>query len=274
MIRLTLAESRRFWARRITLFFPAILALLIVAGIVIAYFVISNDEGNSPDFVVDMAGGVEATGLTEPLMILLPVMAFVIGASYIGADLKTGMIEQLLTWEPRRYRLIVARTISCFVGTAILAMVLAVLMIALMYLLAALTGTIDEIPTELWSNAAQGVGRTGVSAGLFSTIGLGFTLAVNSSLGSIVGFVIYWFIVENFLLIAFLPKVAVWMPITNANAFATGADVERIDGSIFEPEGFEVIAHHSYLAAGAILVGWTLLFLSAGAVVFERRDVA
>ena len=273
MIRLILAESRRFWSRRIVRFFPAIVALLILAGIVIAYFVITNGDTQT-DFVWDIGGGPEATGVLEPLAALLPVMAFVIGASYVGADLKTGMIEQLLTWEPRRHRLVIARTISCFVGTAILAIALAVFMTALLYGLAAITGTTEGANAEFWGNVASATGRTGVSAGLFSLIGLGLTFAVNSSLGSIVGFLIYWFIIEGFLLSAFLPQVAVWLPVTNASSFATGRDVERVVGSVFSQEGPEMVSHHGYLAAGVILAAWVALSLAAGALIFERRDVA
>lgn len=273
MIRLVRAESRRFWSRRITRFFPAILALLILAGIVIAYFVISNGDTRT-DFVWDIGGGPEATGVLEPLAALLPVMAFVLGASYVGADLKTGMIEQLLTWEPRRHRLVTARTVSCFVGTAILAVALAVFMTALLYGLAAATGTTEGADSQFWTNVAFAIGRTGVSAGLFSLIGLGLTLAVDSSLGSIVGFLIYWFIVEGFLLSAFLPQVAVWLPVTNASAFATGGDVERIVGSAFREGGPDIISHHGYVAAGVILTAWVALSLVAGASIFQRRDIA
>ena len=272
MINLLLAESERLWARRMTRYFPAILAALMVVGVAIAYFVIDNDEGNTPDFVTDVAGGVGATSLLGPVASLLPIMAFVIGASYIGADLKTGMVEQILTWEPRRGRFLLARLASSAVGTAVLAAVLAVFLVALLYGLTAAVGTTDGTTGELWGNAAVSVLRTGLAAALFSAIGLGITVLVNNSIGSIVGFVIYWFIGENFLISAFLPKVAVYLPITNATSFASGADVERIDGSVFGD--FELIEVHSYLVAGLILVAWTLLAVVAGAVAFRRRDIS
>lgn len=100
MIPLLRSETKRLFARRMTLLFPGVLMLLILGGTVIAYFVISNDDDNSPDFVNDIAGGLEATDMLGLIAFLIPVMAFVIGASSIGADLKTGMVEQILTWEP------------------------------------------------------------------------------------------------------------------------------------------------------------------------------
>lgn len=272
MINLLVAESERLWARRMTRFFPAVLALFMVAGIVIAYFVIDNDDDNTPDFMVDIADGVDATGLLGPVASLLPIMAFVIGASYIGADMKTGMVEQILTWEPRRIRFLAARFLASAFGVAILAMALAAFLVVLLYGLAAAVGTTDGTTGELWANAAVAVARTGLAAALFSCFGLGITALVNNSVGSIVGFVIYWFVLENFLIQAFLPRIAVYLPITNASAFASGADVQRIEGSVFSD--FDLVDEHSYLVAGLILAGWTLVAAVAGAVTFARRDVA
>jgi ABC-2 type transport system permease protein len=273
MINLLRAETKRLWARRMTKFFPLVLALLMIAGIVIAYLVISNDDDNMPDFVQDIAGGPEATSLLGPVATLLPVMAFVIGASYLGADVKTGMLEQILTWEPRRLRVLAARTIGGIASIAVLSMVLAAFLVALLYGLAAATGTTDGTTSELWANVATAVLRTGAAAGLFFAIGLGITLLVNNSVGSIVGFVIYWFIIEGFLLAAFLPRVAVYLPITNASAFAQGPPVQRIVGSVFGPE-VTTVDDHSYVIAGVILAAWTVLALTTSSVVFKKRDVA
>jgi len=271
VIRLLNAETKRLFARRMTRFFPLVLAGLMVGGIVIAYFVINADDGNSPDFLTDMAGGIGATDVLGPITDLLPVMAFVIGASFIGADLKTGMVEQLLTWEPRRLRFLAARAIAVASGVALLAMVLSALMVGLLYGLAASTGTTDGTTGEMWVNVTTIILRTGVAAGLFAVFGLAITLLVNNSVGSIVGFVIYWFIIENFLVAAFLPKVAVYLPITNASSFASSRDVERIEGSVFSSD---FISHHAYLTAGVILLVWTAVALVAAGVVFQRRDVA
>lgn len=272
MIALVAAESNRLWARRMTRFFPLGLAVAFVAGIVIAYFVIENDDTNSPNFVDDIAGGVEALDLLGPVTALLPLMAFVIGASYIGADSKTGMLEQLLTWEPRRLRFLAARVLSLFIGVFILAMALAAFLVVLLYVLAALTGSTDGTSGEFWGNVAIIIVRTGVAAGLFSLFGMGVTLLIDNSVGSIVGFVIYWFIIENFLVAAFLPRVAPYLPIANADAFASGRDVERISGSVFSDD-FELVSVHGYVTAGIVLALWVAAALVLSSVAFVRRDI-
>lgn len=272
MIRLWSAEFARFWARRMTRFFPLGLAAAFVVGILIAYLVITNDD-TTIDFLDDVAEGVEAKGVLGPITIVLPLMAFVLGASYIGADAKTGMLEQILTWEPRRLRILGVRLVSSLLGVAVLAMALSVLLVGLLIgLVVATDGTVDGLTSEFWWNLAVIVVRTGLSAGLFACFGLGVTLLIDSSIGSIVGFVIYWFVIENFLISAFLPRVGVYLPIANANAFATGNDVERIEGSVFSGD-FELVFSHTYRTAGVVLMAWVLAAVVPAALVFVRRDI-
>jgi ABC-type transport system involved in multi-copper enzyme maturation permease subunit len=242
-----------------------------VVGVVIAYFVISNDDDNSPDFVNDIAGGVELENLFAPVAFVIPLMAFVIGASYFGADVKTGVIEQILTWEPRRARLLIARVISSVIGVAILSAALAVFFVVLMYGLAALTGTTDGITSELWTNLFQAVLRFGLAGGLFSAFGFGITVITNNSLASIVGFVVYFFIIDG-IIGAFLKRVSPYTPVTNTSAFASGTDVERIEGSVFVEE-VQTVSVHGYITAGIIVLAYVVVTLLIGSVLFQRRDI-
>ncbi len=271
MIRLVTAEFKRLAARRITRYFPLTVAGLMIAGIAIALQVINSND-DSVDFVNDIAGGPDATSILGPVTILFPLMAFVIGASYMGADIKTGMLEHLLTWEPRRLRLLAARAVSLFVVAAVLTMILATFFVALLYLLAALTGTVDGTSGELWGNIAKLVLRSGLAAGIFSALGVGATILVNNSIASIVGFVIYWFVAEP-LVGTFLPKWGIYLPIENANALSEGRPAQRIEGDVFGGF-FDIVDEHSATVAGLILTGWAVLALIVGGVVFSRRDIA
>ncbi len=274
MIRLISTEFRRLMSRRMTLGFPAGTALLIAGGVVIAYFVIENgkEDGDAgPDFIADIAGGVELTSLFQPIAFLIPLMAFVIGASYFGADVKTGVIEQILTWEPRRLRLIAARVVSAIVGVAILAMILTIFFVILMYGLAASTGTTGGLTGEFWGNLAGAIVRLGIAAGLFAAFGLGITVIVNNSLASIVGFVIYFFIIDG-VIGAFLGSVAPYTPVTNTSAFASATDVEKIEGSVFV-EDVSTVFVHGYRTAGLIMAAYVVAAVAAGALLFQRRDI-
>lgn len=272
LIHLLRSDLRRLWARRITRYFPLVLAAMMVVGVVIAYAVMTSND-TTIDFVSDIAGGVSASEILGPVADLLPVMAFVIGASYVGADLKPGMVEQTLTWEPRRNRFVISRAVAGLVTIAVIATALAVLLIGLLHALTiAVDGSTEGITGELWTNAAVAVGRTGLACGLFCAFGIAVTMVVNSSVGSITGFVIYWFIVESFLVSSFLPRVAAWLPVTNAAAFAKGRAVERIDGSVFS-DSFETVEDHGYLLAGLVLVTYTVIALIVAGGLFRHRDI-
>lgn len=272
MVNVVLAEFSRFGARRMTRFFPLGLAVVFLLGIGIAYLVASGED-STIDFLDDVAGGVEARDTLGPITILLPVMAFVLGASFIGADAKTGMLEQILTWEPRRLRLLAARLITVLIGVAVLAILLSMVLVGLLMGLSAATGgSLEGLTGEFWSNLGLIMLRTGLTAGLFACFGLGVTLLVDNSMASIVGFVVYWFVIESFLVSVFLPRVHSYLPINNANAFATGQDVTRIDGSVFSGD-FDEVVSHGYLTAGLILAVWVLVAVVASGVAFSRRDI-
>lgn len=273
MSNLVIAEIQRIFSRRMTRYFPLGLMAVIALGVGIAALVISSDDNSDgPDFVGDIAGGVEATSLLGPIVLLIAVMTFVIAASSIGADSKSGMLEQLLTWEPRRGRLLVARAIAVFIGTALTAVAVAVFLIAALYVLSATTGTTDGITGEFLGNVVLTLVRTGISGGLFGLLGLGITLAVNSSIASIVGYIIYAVIVDN-LLAVFLPSVQQYMPPTNADAVARGADVERLESSVLTDGGGFVVTAHGWPTAFAILAVWGIGAVAISWLLFSRRDI-
>lgn len=273
MIPLLRAETHRLWARRITRFFPLGLAGVFVIGIATAWAVIANNNSDI-SFVTDMAGDDRASSLLGPVSGVLPVMAFVIGASYFGADVKTGMLEQILTWEPRRLRFLWARTAIGIVSSALLAMALAAFFVALLYGLAAVTGSVDGTTGELWLNVVGVVLRTGLAAGVFCAFGVGVTALLNNSVGSIVGFLVYWFILENGILALLVPRVAAWLPVTNASSFGSGSPVQRIAGNALSADGPTLVDDHNYLVAGVVLLAWTALAMAVGSYVFRRRDIA
>ncbi len=271
MTRLLMADTKRLLARRMTWFFPLALMVLAVAGVVIAYFVIDNRDGTPPDFVNDMAGGVDGTALLAPAANLLSMMAFVLGASFVGADIKTGMLEQLLTWEPRRLRIVVSRCIAGAATIAVVSALVATFYVAAVFGLAVVLGTADGTTAELWTNVAVAVGRTGVASGLLAVMGIGATFLVWNSIGSIVGFLTYFFVLDAIVAL-FLRWVAVWLPVTNATSFASGEDVSSIEGSAFVDD-VQIVSHHGYLLAGVVLALWALLFAGVGAARLIQRDI-
>jgi ABC-type transport system involved in multi-copper enzyme maturation permease subunit len=283
MTGLMIAETQRFVSRRITRFFPLVLALLFIVGTVIAYLVIQSEDG-SVDFVGDLGSfgrtGAQgpiatvdqpdhATAILGPLGFLLPIMAFTLGASFFGADQKSGVIELLLTWEPKRLRLLAVRALGGGVVTTVIAIALSAFFVGVMWVLASVAGTTDGMTGQMWGWIAAAVVRSGVASGLFFLFGLGLTVLLNNSTASIIAFMIYAFVIEN-LLQAFLGWLAPFLPMGNAQSFVSGTNVVVFD--VFGDDPAEL--SHGYLLAGLIVLAYALASLLAGMLVFRRRDIA
>ena len=151
-------------------------------------------------------------------------------------------------------------------------MAVAVFFTAALFVLCLVAGTTEGLSGELWANIGVSIVRMGIASGLFAIFGVGVALLVNSSVGAIVGFAVYFFIIEG-LVGAFLPKVAVYLPVTNTSAFASGVDVERAEGNVFNGD-FVTVVSHGYLTAGLLLAAWSAVAAVAASLVFQRRDVA
>ncbi len=278
MMNLLMAEFARIGARRITRFFPLGLmgVMVLIAGLGLLIALTADDA--TLDFVEDIGGGEDASFLLAIVAPVLPLMAFVIGASSIGADSKTGMLEQILTWEPRRLRFLAARLIAVMATNAVLALLVSLFYVGLM-LAFTLTvgGSIDGISGEFVTNAAASLFRAALAAGIFAGIGLGLTTLIDSSIGAIVGFAIYWVVIELFGLLPILvPRIAAYRPIANFSAFITGQDVERLEESIISASSFEslnLVKAHGYLTAGIVLLLWLLAAMAPAAWRFAGRDI-
>ena len=215
MVALVLAETNRLLSRRMTRFFPLALAALMIVGIIIATLLINNEDDGGVDFVDDIAvinDGSMGTDILGPMGLLIPIMAFVIGASYFGADEKVGMIEHLLTWEPRRWRLLLARVVGGAVSLFVIATLLSAFLVVLLFILSAATGGDTSGLGDAIGEIIAAVIRSGITGALFFLIGLGVTVLTNNSLASIVGFLIWVFVIELALIMGLLPRVSAWLP--------------------------------------------------------------
>lgn len=278
MIALTIAETQRLVYRRMTKFFPLTLALLMVVGIVIAILVVNNNSDGGVDFIDDLfvadtdaVGRTSGTSILGPMGFLIPIMAFVVGASYFGADEKAGMIEHLLTWEPRRGRLLLARLGGGAATMFVISALLSAFLVGLLYLLTVLTdGDTSGIDGDVLQTIIGAIARSGAAGALFFILGVGLTVLTNSSVASIVGFLIYVFVIEVALIGPLLPKISAWLPVSNSDPFVSGREYEVIPGPFDDGQPY---IHHGYLSAGLLILVWASVFAAIAYVWFSRRDI-
>ena len=192
---------------------------------------------------------------------VLAVLVALIGASLIGAEWPSRTITTILTWEPRRMRVLAAKSIATVVVAVVLAVATLVLL-GLALLPAALIHGTTMGTTGAWWRSLAGVGRRGTA--LVALVGLmGFAIATigRNTAAALIVFFGYTIIVERFL--TFLVHGwAKWLLIVNAVVLVTGK-AQSVDGHV-----------RTFWPAVVYLLGITAGLYLLGAIDFRRRDVA
>jgi ABC-type transport system involved in multi-copper enzyme maturation permease subunit len=191
---------------------------------------------------------------------LLIAMFLVLGASFLGAEWHAGTMTTLLTWEPRRPRVILTKigvaAAMAFLGTVVLQTLLG----GLLTPAAMFRGTTEGANAAWLGDVAGLVLRAGAVAAIAATIGAALaSIGRNTAaaLGVTFGYIA---IVEN-LMRGLRPGWSSWLVGENLAAFL-----------VADPSDVLTVGH-SVAAAGLILGMYTVAMASVAALVFIRRDV-
>lgn len=195
-------------------------------------------------------------GTTAPLTIL----ALVMGAASIGGDWPTRSVTTLLTFEPRRVRVLAAKAVAVALGAIGLYLLGQALILAGLAPAIVLNGTGDTAGS--WSTDMAGVlARSSVLVAVLAVVGFaGASVARTTTvvLGAAFGYVV---VVEN-VVRAYLSDWTEWLLLGNAAALVSGAD-KAVD-----------VMGGSALGAGAYLVALAVTLMVVAGFVFARRDIA
>jgi hypothetical protein len=191
----------------------------------------------------------------------LAVIGWGLGASLVGAEFASRGMTTLLTWEPRRGRVFVAKAVTAMLATAVLALAALVLLALVMWPALAFHGAplgIDD-PT-VWSLAGT-IGR-GVALATISA-GIGFAIATigrNTAAALGAGFA-YVIVLENIVGTS-LEGWRRWLLLGNVVVFVSGrSDASDVPG-------------RSVTGAGVFLAAVAVASLAVAAGAFRRRDLA
>jgi hypothetical protein len=188
----------------------------------------------------------------------LVVLAFVIGASFIGADWRAGTVVTQLTWEPRRIRILAAKAVA-----VVLAMVLATVIFQALLAGALVPGALRgggfAGADASWLRATAGeVLRGAALSGIAAAIGIALgSIGRNTALALGAGF-IYLAVLEGGLLTALFHGIDRWLVVPNAIEFVVGG-------------GY--LTGRSVTAAGLLLTGYAVVTATIAATLFRARDV-
>jgi ABC-type transport system involved in multi-copper enzyme maturation permease subunit len=247
MSRLLTSEFRRFRSRRLVKGLVALELLAIVATGVIVVLTQEYDLVGLPDVLMGAS-------------LVLVSVAWILGASSIGADWHAGHVTTILTWEPRRGRVMLAKIAATLTSVFVLSLVIQALLGAALAVAAAGAGSTAGADAA-WLMESAGVA---LRVALLSTIfaGFGFGLASagrNTAVALGVGFG-YLVIVEN-LVRGLRPQWTPWLLTDNAGLFIVDSPID------FPLLARSTVGAGLYLAA----LGAVLLLLASG--LFRTRDV-
>jgi ABC-2 type transport system permease protein len=192
--------------------------------------------------------------------ILLILLLGLIGASMIGAEWHAGTVTTLLTWEPRRVRVLVAKAVAVALFAFLASVVLQALLALALLPAGQFRGTMAGADAAWLRDVTGVVLRGGVLAALAAVGGLAVaSIARNTAFA--IGVAFAWLAVIEPIVRGLRPKWEPWLLSSNAARFMAGP-VENVP-----------LPTRSTLVAGLVVAAYAggLLLVAIGA--FRARDV-
>jgi hypothetical protein len=192
----------------------------------------------------------------------LAIIGWALGASLVGAEFASRSMTTLLTWETRRGRVFLAKSVAAVATTSLFSLAVLVLVALSMWPALALHGAPlhpdDPTVTSLAGDIARGVALTALASGIgfaIATIGRNTAIALGVGFGYIV-------ILEN-ILGSSLERWRQWLVLGNVIVLVSGND-----------EGGGDIPGRTVVEAAVFLTVVAVAVLAVAAGTFRARDLA
>ncbi|WP_020391611.1 ABC transporter permease subunit [Kribbella catacumbae] len=213
--------------------------------------------------------------LLQGVSYLLVGIAFLVGASFVGAEFSSGAIGNWLTFEPRRMRVYGSKLLGGAIGFVPVAVVVVAFLTLGAFVIVDQLGNTASTTGKVWGDLNETSGRivlmTAVGAALGGVVGV-LLRHTAAAIGLVMGYLI---LIEG-VFGSFLTKAQPWLVRLNFDAFiGHGATywVQQCESSGGSYSCTSVEKHVSF-EHGAWYLGITAVALVVlGALVFRRRDV-
>ena len=208
----------------------------------------------------DRARIADAEEVVLATSVMIVILGWVIGASAVGAEWHTRNITTLLTWEPRRTRVLIAKLVAAVLVTFAISMFLQAWLVAALLPASIFRGTTEGADMAWFIDLAELMARIGFIASTGAALGAALAfIGRNTSAALGVGFA-YLAIVEG-LIRGLKPAWQKWLIGDNA-AIVIGGESENL------------IAGRSVTAAALLIAVYVVILAVAAGVFFRSRDVA
>ena len=194
-------------------------------------------------------------GTTVPMILL----AWILSASFIGAEWHAGTVTTLLTWEPRRPRVLLSKVIVCMAVAFVATVLFQALLLGALTPAAVLRGTTEGV-NGAWFRHLSGVVLRGAALASMAA-GIGFALAaIARGTAAALGVAFGYLLVVEQLLGGVRPGWRSWFFTWNAAVFIHG---QRLREAIPRSPGESALLLSLY-AVGAVALG---------VAAFRTRDI-
>jgi hypothetical protein len=203
------------------------------------------------------------------LSAFLALFGFLVGASFVGAELTSGGMTNLLLWRPRRLQVLAAKLGTLLAGVTGLAVVATLLFLGTFWALAEVAGLPGEQTGQFWGDLAavclRGIGLALVAASI------GFAVATvgrhtSAAVGVLAGYAVVWEIGARVVMeIVQTEQPERWMLSSYLAAWMNG----RLDLTIGDDPDVLRWWH-----AGLLFAGLLGVIVGGAFAQFRRRDLA
>lgn len=222
----------------------------------------------------------EADGVLYLAAAVLCMFAFVVGASFVGAEWTSGGMTNLLLWRPRRLPLLTTKLGTGLAGIAAVCVGALALWIATLWTIAVTRGSTAGATPGFWRSEALtslrvlGLALAAAAIGFaLASLGRHTAMALGVFIGYLLTFELGARIVFSAVGIAFperftlLPYVVGWM---GKEYVLYDYDVCRFSFDACEPTRYVI----TWSTAAWVIGGLAALLIAGAMVSFRRRDVA
>jgi hypothetical protein len=257
MIDLLAADLRRIAWRSMSVVTAVVTVVVIVAvGIV--------DFHHTTKHPFDVRTGFQNAFATFSGPMVL--VAFMFGASLLGADYTSRSLTTLLTWEPRRARVLFSRAATAAMVT-FCGSIAAMAFLALALLPAALAHTTVHTTGHgtPYASAIALAARSALLAAAASAIGVSCAAIGRSTAAALIGALIYLVVIER-AAVALIPDVGRWLLLNDSLSWvAASANASNGPGGVGPG--------HTIATAGLLLLVGVIAIHALATLVLRRRDI-
>lgn len=217
------------------------------------------------------------------LITFLALFGFLVGASYIGADLNSGGMTNLLLWRPRRLTVLGTKLGTLLAGVLGLSVAATLVYLGAFWLVARARGQIGTLDVDFWAALSQTLGRGWVL--MLMVTALGFAVATlgrhtAAALGVLAAYGVVWEAGGRIVMeIVDASRPDMWMLSTYVGAWLNGQARFWSGPGICQNDGYRVACDGSEYIVGwplalVVLLAVVSAFVGSAFATFRRRDLA